>query len=125
MKNGIDDAAIETITNELKTYKPISSVHHDIISVITLHITRARSDNILNTELVERLREELPVEVLYSFEVLMGTTFIFRIICDFLRAEGVEYNRHPISWGLVKMLYSGTEDIDFAYERLVKHKKSS
>ena len=59
MNIGIDDAAIETITKEVKTYTPPSSVHHDIISVITLHITRARSDNILDTELVERLREDL------------------------------------------------------------------
>ena len=78
---------------------------------------------------MERLREDLPVETLYSFEVLKGTTFVFRIIRDFLRAEVVEYNRHPatdrISWGLVKLLYPETEDIDFTYERLVQHKKSS
>ena len=125
----IDDAAIQTITKELKTYTPPSSVHHDIISVFTLHITCARSDNILDTELVEILWEDLPVETLYSFEVLKGTTFVLIIIRDFLRAEGVEYNRHPatncISWGLVKMIYSDTEDIDFAYERLVQHKNSS
>ena len=43
-----------TITKELKSNPPPSSVHHDIISIITLHITRARSDNILDTELLEK-----------------------------------------------------------------------
>ena len=73
----MDDACIETITKELKIYSPPSSVHYDVISVITLHITRGKSDNILDTELVERLCEGLPVETLYSFEVLKCTTFIF------------------------------------------------
>ena len=61
--------------------------------------------------------------------MLKGTTFVFRTICDLLRAEGVEYNRHPttdrISWVLVEMLYSDTNDIDFAYEILAQHKKSN
>ena len=83
MDNGIDEAAIEIITKELESYTPLSAVHYDIISVITLHSTRARSGNILDTELVGKLREDLPVETLYSFEVLMGTTFVFRIIHDF------------------------------------------
>ena len=116
MDNGIDEAAIEIINKELKSYTPPSSVHHDIMSVITLHITRPKSDTIFGPELVKELSEDLPVEILYSFEVLKGTTFVFRIIRDFLRAEGVEYNRHPatncISWRLVKMLYPDTDDID-------------
>ena len=119
MENVTNDAAIQTITKELKLYTPPSSVHHDIISVITLHTTRERSDNNSDTELVDKLREDVPVESLYSIEVMKGITFVFRIIHDLLRAEGVEYNRHPatdrISWGFVKMLYSDTKDIDFAY----------
>ena len=120
---------METITIQLKSYEPLSPVNRDIISVISLHITDRQSGNEMDTEITEKVREDIPVETLYSVDILNGTTFVFRIIRDFLRAKGVVYNRHPatdrIAWGLVEMLYSDKDDIDFAYERLVQHKKSS
>ena len=129
MGSVVDQSALLSVTKELKSYTPPSLFPHDIISVLTLHNTREISGNNLDTELIERLREYIPIETLYSFEVLKGTTFVFRIIRDFLRAEGVKYNRHPatdcISWGIVELLYSDKDKIDFAYERLIPHRKNS
>ena len=120
---------METNTIELKSYEPPSPVHRDIIYVISLHITDRQSGNEMDTEMTEKVREDIPVETLYSVDILNGTTFVFRIIRDFLRAKGVLYNRHSstdgIAWGLVEMLYSDKDDIHFAYERLVQHKKRS
>ena len=95
MLNAIYEAAIETITIELKSYEPPSLVHRDIISIILLHITRRQSGNEMDTEITEKVRADITVETLYSVDILKGTTFVFRIIRDFLRAEGVVYNRHP------------------------------
>ena len=129
MSNAIDEAEMETINIELKSYEPPSPVHRDIISVISPHITDRQSGNEMDTEITEKVREDIPVESLYSVDILNRTTFVFRVIRDFLRAKGVVYNRHPatdrIVWGFVEMLYSDKDDIDFAYERLVQHKKSS
>lgn len=103
MTNNVEKAAQETLTTELKTYEAPSSIHHDIRSVLALHLTRQRTSDEVDHLIAEKLRDYLPVETLYSYGVLRGTTFVFRFTREFPRAEGIEYKRHPtthcISWG--------------------------
>lgn len=103
MTNNADKAALATLITELKTCEAPSSVHHDVRSVLALHITRQQTRDEVDQLIAEKLHDDLPVENLYYYSVLNGTTFVFSFFRDFLRAESIEYKRQSptdrVSWG--------------------------
>jgi hypothetical protein len=74
-------------------------------------------------EIKQGLSEDLPPSVLYSDEMLSGSHVIYRILRDFFERTGAStYSPHAnsnrIVWGIVKMIYTDTDDQEDAYRRL-------
>ena len=68
---------------------------------------------------IDRLREDLSVEVLYSIDALKGPTTLYRIIRVYLSLNGVPYKQHPgstkIAFGLVNIFFIDEEDRTYAF----------
>jgi hypothetical protein len=74
-------------------------------------------------EIKQGLSEDLPPSVLYSDEMLSESHVIYRILRDFFERTGAStYSPHAnsnrIVWGIVKMIYTDTDDQEDAYHRL-------
>ena len=70
--------------------------------------------------LITRLREDLPVEVLYDLEYIRGPSTLYRILRDYLVFNGLQCSQHEgsnrIVMGLPATLYDSEADKSKAYE---------
>ena len=74
-------------------------------------------------DLIPRLREDLPAEVLYDQENIRGPSTLNRILRDFLVLNGLEYSQREgsnrIVMRLPATLYESEADKNKAYEAVL------
>ena len=114
---------LNAIQKDLASYDPYSSAHRELKAVLSYIINSDKQPRD-NVELMERLGQELPAEVLFSRENMSGPTTLFRIFRDYLVHHGFTYRKHPDSNRIISGLihcYLGDADNALALENYVKN----
>ena len=110
--------SINSLRTQLTNYTPISPHQINVRATILMHLSADPQPP--NEVLITRLREDLPVEVLYDQENIRGPSTLYRILRDYLVLNGLEYSQHEgsnrIVMGLPATLYESEAEKMKAYE---------
>lgn len=111
---------MQAIRNSLQDYHPVSQQLAEFKAALEFYVNR--DPQLSNKECIEGLQEDLPVELLYSEDVIRAPTILFRLLRDYIVLKGFEYTQHPannrIIYGIAFSFFDNGDDSDFALQRL-------
>lgn len=108
---------LNTVRNSLAAYTPSSKALLDVKTAISVYVDA--DPQLSNEEVINRVREDLPVESLYETNVIQGPSTLFRTVRDYLSFKGLHYEQHPdnnqVARGSPRMLYTTSQEREYAY----------
>ena len=111
---------LDNLRSQIVAYEPVSFAHKEFKAAVAAIMNSDPQPS--NEECIQRVREEIPVECMFSRMNLTGPTTIYRILRDYLVLNGFQYSAHPqtshraISMGIAHSLLEYDEDKNVAYQ---------
>lgn len=106
---------------QLKSFNPLSNAQKEIKALLKLHFNAEPQR--ANEKILEDVKQDLSLHLLYSDEKIKEPIILFRILTDHLVLNGCRYTSDPennkIMYGLVQCIFCDMEtDKTYATRRL-------